>query len=81
MSGLVMTLVRTVVSPVAARTFSHPEGSDVSTSPTSALVVASRAQTTTRCAPARRRSPYVRVQGLQSRTTVQVMSSRTIHLN
>ena len=57
------------------------KGTDVFTLPTSAVVVASRAQTTTRCPPAVVGLHMYVFEELQSRTTVQVLSLRTNHLN
>jgi len=57
------------------------KGTDVFTSPTSAVVVASRARTTTRCPPAVVGLHMYVFEELQSRTTVQVLSLRTNHLN
>ena len=57
------------------------KGTDVFTLPTSAVVVASRAQTTTRCPPAVVGLHVYVFEELQLRTTVQVLSLRTNHLN
>ena len=57
------------------------KGTDVFTLPTSAVVVASRAQTPTRCPPAVVGLHVYVFEELQLLTTVQVMSLRTNHLN
>ena len=57
------------------------KGTDVFTLPTSAVVVASRAQTATRCPPAVVGLHVYAFEELQLLTTVQVVSLRTNHLN
>ena len=57
------------------------KGADVFTLPTSAVVVASRAQTATRCPPAVVGLHVYVFEELQLLTTVQVKSLRTSHLN
>jgi hypothetical protein len=57
------------------------KGTDVFTLPTSAVVVASRAQTTTRCPPAVVGLHVYVFEELQLRTTVEVVPWRTNHLN
>jgi len=57
------------------------KGTDVFTLPTSAVVVASRAQTTTRCPPAVVGLHAYVFEELQLRMTVKVVPWRTNHLN
>ncbi len=56
-------------------------GTDVFTLPTSAMVVASRAQTATRCPPVVVGLHVYVFEELQLLTTVQVVPLRTNHLN